>query len=73
MGIAPPMAEASAATTILFPLPTFFTGTQRSDVGEHGRSHPMAEASAATTIHEMPVVRRIVVAALASAMGWGCG
>src|SRR5713226_1113344 len=41
------MAEASAATTILFPLPTFFAGTQRSDVGEHGRSHPMAEASAA--------------------------
>ena len=30
----------------------------------------MAEASAATTIQDMPVVRRIVVAALASAMGW---
>ncbi len=30
------MAEASAATTILFPLPTFFADIQRSMVGEHG-------------------------------------
>jgi len=30
------MAEASAATTIDFPLPTFFVNIQLSDVGGHG-------------------------------------
>src|SRR5713226_10449605 len=33
------MAEASAATTILFPLPTFFANIQLSDVGWAWRRH----------------------------------